>query len=333
MKKNILTVLLLTVALITSACTSAKNSVAQVGDSYITKSEFEYYLSNIKLQMEGTELSSEEDWQTKEIEGKKAIDLAKEKSFDTAVDNLQYIEVGKKVLELTSEDEQNIVNLKNTIVNKQCGGESKYKEYIKKIGVSDGFIDMLCKSEIYRAKLLEKVENESNIDDEMLKNTFNEKYRRAKHILFLTKDMTTGLDLSEETVKAAKEKAESVLQRVQSGEDFDSLAAEFTEDPGLQSNPDGYVFTDGEMVSEFEDGVDKLGNGQVSLIESSYGYHIIKRLPLDESEELYTKFFESKKENVKTEILNDILQEKIEDWNKEYNIKVVKNDEIYNSIK
>lgn len=332
MKKKILAVLLMCAMLITSACTNSGDAVVTVGELSVSQSEFEYYLGSVKSQMAGTELSSEEDWQTKEIEGKKAIDLAKEKSFDTAVDNLAYIEVGKNIIELSEADQKTIKTLKDTIVQVQCGGVENYNAFIKEIGVSDSFIDTLCESEIYRRKLLEKLEAESNITDEQLDEAFKSNYRRAKHILILTQDMTSGLELSEEKKAEALTKAQNILQRAQSGEDFDALTAEFNEDPGVATNPDGYVFTDGEMVSEFEEGVDSLENGQMMLVKTSYGYHIIKKMALDETPELYKQFLESKKENIKSVIISGMLDEQLEKWKTEYNISVEKNDELYNKI-
>lgn len=331
MKKNIIIGLLIAAAFITSACTQNKNTVAWVGESQITQAEFEYYLNNIKTQMAGTELSSDEDWQTKEIEGEKAIDLAKKKSLDAAVENLSYIEIGKKAAPLTEDEEKQVDTLKNNIIT-AYGDTSKYNQYLKELGITDSFIDMLCESEMYRKKLTNKVSEDNEITDDMLNATFKEKYRRAKHILILTQDMTTGLELSDEQKSEALKKAQSLLQRVQSGEDFDALISEFGEDPGTASNPDGYVFTDGEMVTEFQDGVDSLGFGEVTLVKTSYGYHIIKRLPLDETPELYNKFFESKKDDVKSLVLNDLLEKQMDIWKTEYDIKVKSNDELYNSI-
>ena len=46
--------------------------------------------------------------------------------------------------------------------------------------------------------------------------------------------------------------------------------------------PDGYIFTDDQMVQEFEDGARALADYEISdIVESSHGYHIILRLPLD----------------------------------------------------
>lgn len=331
MKKGILAALILAALAVTSACSADKNSVVQVGEAYVSQSEFEYYLNSVKSQMSGTELSSEEDWQSKEIEGRKAIDLAKEKSLDTAVDNLAYIEVGKKVVELSDDDKNSITKLKDSIIAAN-GGESTYKKYVEQMGLTDDFINMLCESEMYKRKLTEKVSEENEITDDMMNKTFKEKYRRAKHILILTQDMTTRQDLSEDEQAKALATAQQVLQRVQSGEDFDTLAAEFNEDPGVATNPNGYVFTDGEMVSEFQEGVDSLENGNVALVKTSYGYHIIKRMALDETPELYSEFFESKKDAVKSAVLSELLETQMEKWKTEYNVSVTKNEELYNSI-
>lgn len=106
---------------------------------------------------------------------------------------------------------------------------------------------------------------------------------RAKHILLLTKDMTTGEDYDEEKRDEQRAKAEDILERIQAGEDFDTLMNENSEDSGLSAYPDGYLFSAGEMVTEFEEGTRALEIGAVSpeLVESAYGYHIILRMDPD----------------------------------------------------
>ena len=63
-----------------SGCTkkNADEIVAYVGETPVTMAEYEFYLDNVKQQMQGTELSNDEDWQNKEIDGRKAIEIAKE---------------------------------------------------------------------------------------------------------------------------------------------------------------------------------------------------------------------------------------------------------------
>lgn len=115
-------------------------------------------------------------------------------------------------------------------------------------------------------------------------------YITADHILLATQDAATGEALSDEEIAAKKALAEELAEKLSSytGEDlsayFASLADEYSEDPGRASNPAGYTFTTGSMVQEFEDAAYALAEGEVSgIVESQFGYHILLRLPLDES--------------------------------------------------
>ena len=76
-----------------------------------------------------------------------------------------------------------------------------------------------------------------------------------------------------------KTKADEVLQRAKNGEDFAALAKEFSEDPGSKDKGGLYENTaQGTMVPEFEQAALALEPGQIApnLVETKYGYHIIK---------------------------------------------------------
>ncbi len=97
-----------------------------------------------------------------------------------------------------------------------------------------------------------------------LEPLYTEGYVCAKHILVE----------DEETANAVYEKAVA-------GTDFDSLIAEYNTDPGMEQNPGGYVFTTGEMVKEFEAATFGAKIDEITKpVQTTYGYHIIKRLPL-----------------------------------------------------
>lgn len=51
--------------------------------------------------------------------------------------------------------------------------------------------------------------------------------------------MTTGADLDEDKLAEAEKKANEILERAKTGEDFDALIKEYNEDPGMESNQDG----------------------------------------------------------------------------------------------
>ena len=72
-----------------------------------------------------------------------------------------------------------------------------------------------------------------------------------------------------------------MLEKAKNGDDFAALMTEYSQDPGQPE--EGYTFTKGYMVQEFEDASYALKEGEISdIVETSYGYHIIKRLPIDE---------------------------------------------------
>jgi len=91
-------------------------------------------------------------------------------------------------------------------------------------------------------------------------------YMRAQHILV-----------------ADEATANEVLEKLDNGEDFMALVEQYNTDPGMTE--EGYLFCDGEMVVEFETACKQLEPGKISTpVQTTYGYHIIKRLELTDAD-------------------------------------------------
>ena len=78
---------------------------------------------------------------------------------------------------------------------------------------------------------------------------------------------------------AKRSKAEGILRRAISGEDFAKLADEFSDDPGTTNKGGLYAnVRPGQMIEAFEKAALSLEPGKVNaeLTKTDYGYHIIK---------------------------------------------------------
>lgn len=121
---------------------------------------------------------------------------------------------------------------------------------------------------------------------------------RVAHILIAAKE-----DDTEDKKMNARKKAEEILGKVKAGEDFSNLARTFSDDQSSgKKGGELPLFGSGRMVPEFEIAAFGLKNdGDVSeIVQTNYGYHIIKRLELKQLEP-----YDEKKAELKQRIQRD----------------------------
>jgi len=145
-------------------------------------------------------------------------------------------------------------------------------------------------------KFQEEVEvTEEDVEDYYDLNT--EKYEepekiKARHVL-----IKTGPADSEEEKAKKRAKIESILAQAREGVDFSLLATQNSEDTGTaKKGGDLGFFERGKMVPQFDEAAFALKPGEISdVVESRYGYHIIK---VDDYAESHTKSLEEVKEEI-----------------------------------
>ena len=99
---------------------------------------------------------------------------------------------------------------------------------------------------------------------------------RASHILISFKE--TGNPNAKYTKEEAQALSDQILARIKAGGDFATEATTYSEDPGSASRGgDLNWFREGMMVPQFNDWVFSHNKGDLGIVESAYGYHIIKK--------------------------------------------------------
>lgn len=210
---------------------------------------------------------------------------------------------------LTAEQEAAMAESDQSYID-QYGSEEAFEAEIAKLGMRRETYDRVARSNYLYQNLYQLYNTEGSAlyasDEDLAVYAADQNYITADHILLSTKDLTTGEALTDEQKAEKKALAEEIKQKLDACEGdideltalFQELADQYSEDPGRESYPTGYTFTTGSMVQEFEDAAYALSEGEVSeVVESSLGYHILLRLPLDKSaaadevrEEYFTNF-------------------------------------------
>ncbi len=299
--------------------------VAIINDEKISLEEYNVYLWRIKQVYQS--IGEEDIWETK-FDGEPAEEVAKESTLDLIKSiKVQVQEAEKNNISLTEEEKEEAESQAESL-KIQMGDE------IESMGISDEVIKIIAEENIISQKLYEEltkdyVENQEEFEEFFEENKDFLKQVRVKHILLKTHDIQNGelVPLSEEEQKIAKEKAEEALERARAGEDFASLVHEYSEDEASIPNDGEYVFGRNQgMEPNFEEAAFSLKVGEISdLVETSYGYHIIK---LEEEiepdkEEVRANYIELKKQS--------FYQSKVQEWIDTAKVEI--NEDVWEKIK
>lgn len=246
--------------------------------TYIMKSQYESYY--------GTEI-----WDMEIEDGVTFGDSMKDMVNDALV---QMLILNSKAedygVSLSSEDNTSISEyIENFKAN--VGEEAMAEE-----GITEGVIKSVVEksyiaSYVYDAMMTQE---EANLSDD---EKADAACVRVQHILITTTETVTKdeegntIDMTADEIDAYKAQqktlAESVLAKAKAGEDFQALADEYTaENAGFEFafdkngfDPVNYSY----MVEPFYTASWQLGEGEISdLVESDYGYHIIKCISLND---------------------------------------------------
>lgn len=180
---------------------------------------------------------------------------------------------------------QNYTELNDQLrqIEEGFGSKEDFYSFLKnEIGIA--YLDYYCIQEYYyfRDMVVEKLTEEST--EEACLTYYNsrmDQFRvnnaQVKHILFKTTD-ENGTILPYVQKKEVEKKALAVLKGIETNKYiFDKAMYLFSEDAATSSNSGGFLATQDSVQPEFWAGIADTREGLVdSLIETKYGYHIVK---------------------------------------------------------
>ena len=276
-----------------------------VNGSEVTAGDLFFWLSQSASQAASySQTLGEEtlDWSAEAGDGMTMSEYVKKNAKDQAVlYNVVAAKARENGYEFTQEDkaayEEELAQAKEDL-----GGEEVYQNWLNQNCLTEAGMEELSSVGVLFDHMLDGMFTDGSeyapTEEDLLTYAAENDLLYAKHILLMTQDTATGEALSADEIAAKRTKAEDILAQLQAIQDpeelektFDTLMNENSEDTGLAANPDGYLFTAGQMVEPFEEGTRALDYGQISgIVESDYGYHIILRLDPTASESLRSQW-------------------------------------------
>ena len=316
-----------------------------INDKYdISFDEYRYYFMAL-IKNYNLDFSSIEDEKEREESFKTFTDLV-----ETYIKNFYsyYVLADSQDVKFTEENEAALKEQQNADIAQYGSEENAEKYYLSQyanLEISKGFLkhDMLFDN--IDSALFKEGGKFYVSQEDFLKFAETEAYAQTKHILVtfssvaeLSEEAQEGYDdltlsqkfsLKDEAYSAltekeqkmlqpkAKEEIEKILKKVNDGGDFDKLIKEHGWDPGTEANTEGYFITkNSSFVEQYIDASFKLKEGETSgIVESSYGYHIIKREKMnmdyvkENVETLYNAYYEEVVNSKGTELLTPIIDD------------------------
>lgn len=304
-------------------------NIATVNGSGIIVGNYEKVLGLNKQSIESYYGNS--IWDQEIEEGVKYKDKFKEMILDQMIYTEAIYEAAKKENLLPTEEE---VNKSIEEFNTSIKDNDDYKKQLKELGIDDNFLKYQFERNLASDNYKEKFNKDNAVTNDEMKKYYDKNKDdfyldqvEASHILIKTTD-DEGKELSDEKKAEAKKKAEEVLAKAKAGEDFSKLAKEYSQDPGSAANGgDLGFFEKGKMVKPFEEAAFSMKVGEISdLVESDYGYHIIKVTDKEDRQ----KTFDEVKDTIKKALQDEKYSAQVEKLKEE--AKVEKNEEILEKV-
>jgi len=297
------------------------------GDAVITWAEFFVFLHNAVSQL-SYGFMAEIDWNEEFFPGssitESIIDFTTEHAlellvFDYAISVLG-VTLSQEDLDLIQDDINAMVENAESmeILDKSLNDNGFINlDVFKKLRTRE-FIPWLLLTTLYGEDL-------SDISDSTVAEFAEENdFMRAQHILlaFLREEDGYSLQEIDDNKVELRIQIDDILDRLTQrlgDEDFFDYFAElmweYGEDPGMYASPGGYLFQPEDMVAPFSEACAALRPGQISgVVVTSYGYHILLRVPIDFDETPFSMIYAGYDYSLRMLAIIDDFENRMDQW-------------------
>ena len=119
------------------------------------------------------------------------------------------------------------------------------------------------------------------------------------------------------TKEAARAKAEKIRNLAMKGDDFKTLAKQYSDLPSAADGGDLGIFKKDEMLPYLYDAVVNLNPGEISqIVETEKGYQFFKLLPITGGGTTAKAPYESVKEEIREKLYQQAMELRFKDWMK-----------------
>lgn len=320
----------LSTVLLTGCATAPKGAMAKIGKSYITEeqinTEYTKLAANFTEEQKKTYDESTDEGKSNILNLKENIlgSLVNAEIVKSKLSNIveSYKKDGKseeEIAKVTVSDEE--VNEQITKIKERLGGDEKFVKALEERKITEDELKGQLKDNLYSQKFQAWFsENFKPTEEEVIA-----KYKGSK---LEGPEVTASHILVEKEEEAVK-----VKERLDAGEEFETVAKEVSKDKGSGEKGGALgSFAKGVMVEAFYNAAINLEIGKISEpVKSDFGYHIIKvTAKVDDFEKFSENSKTSIKANLERQILNSKFAEEFEKIKKEVGylpIKSFKNAE------
>lgn len=315
MKKRVIPAIFLAACIIFTGC-SNKN-VAKVNDTEISKDDFETTKNIVAVINEYNTGKSLEDMSEEELS-----------DFDSEIITFMIDRrlISQKAIEkginVSSEESSTRVGS----IKEGLESNNILKEKLSKKGITEQELENFATEDILSEKYREAFDDSQNVKESDISEYYNthseefeQEYVEASHILISTIN-NDGTAMSEEQKKEKRELANQIAEKAKNGEDFSTLAKQYSDDKKTGANGGNLgFFKKSDKDSAFTGKVFELKKGEISdVIETNSGYEIVKVTNRKTEKSALNK----EKENIKKSILDDRYIKHLEELEKDADIKI-----------